>query len=218
MDKFKRYALLALILITLAFLGVVGYPYLMSSIITPLATATWLFLRLFVLSIDQKYYWGAVIILGVLLAARRFLAGVEITETSSPLQANSTLQKIDIWRMDILFAVNEGVDRSNICRELSKLLVTMYTSRQQKASALETLEALKQRQLPVPDRVHDFLFPDVPEKPAGLLLWRYLQSIRSSFWKRMRQWTGRESRDYYQAFEETIAFMENSLEINHDHD
>ena len=60
--KFSRRMVISILFIVIILLfGMFFWPFILNNIITPIALAVWLLLRIFVLSIDQKYYWGAII-------------------------------------------------------------------------------------------------------------------------------------------------------------
>ena len=60
--KFSRRTIVFLyILLVILVGGILFWPFIVSEIINPVSMVVWLFLRLFVLSIAQKYYWTAII-------------------------------------------------------------------------------------------------------------------------------------------------------------
>ncbi len=217
MKNSRRYLLLALYLAVLVFLGIWFAPIIRTGLLTPAATTIWLVLRVFVLSIDQKYYWAAAIILGAFLALRRLIRELDSREIYEQVPvANAALQKADIWRGDIQFGAGETANRSAVRRELTRMLVSMHMSKQQGNTYADTLDALKQRQIPLPEGIYVFLFPDQPDDSQDSRIKKAFQSVRQAPRKWMRKWTGRTAAEYYRGIDEILAYMENLLEMHHD--
>ena len=91
----------------------------------------------------------------------------------------------------------------------------MYTSRQPETPHWEVYEALRLRQIPLPENIYAFLFPDKPlgGRPSFR---QVLHTIRSAPKKWARRWTDRDVAAYYRSIEEVVNFMESSMEITHD--
>ncbi len=217
MSKRWRGFLFGLYLVVLALLGIRFAPALRANLIDPAAAAIWLALRLFILSIDQKYFWAAAILLGAFWGLHRLsqeLENGEIDAQAAP--ANAALQKAEIWRGDIQFGAGTLADRNTIRHELTRLLVSMHSSKQQGNTYADTLEALRLRQIPLPEGAYTFLFADPRSNQPGSRLQKAVQSIRQAPRHWIDQWTGRSAASYYREIDELLAYLENSLEMHHD--
>jgi len=58
MNRISRFALFIFILGTILFLGLVFSAWVVPNVVQPGAEIIWLFLRVFILSVDQVYYWN----------------------------------------------------------------------------------------------------------------------------------------------------------------
>ncbi len=212
----RRAGLVILLLGLLLLLGYLSASFLQDNFIMPIALVLALCWRI-VQSIDQVVYW-TILILGVLgyLFVRLLIWLQEPNDLEQPsaFEMNTTLERISYWQNAIRFAGRQT--SSNILeQDLGKLLATQYASKQPEAVQFQVYDALKERQIPLPDRVYAFLFPS---KSAGARpsFKQILANLRDWHQTRLRRWTGRETAEYYQALESVITFMEASLETRHD--
>ncbi|MCL4562214.1 MAG: hypothetical protein M1281_16580, partial [Chloroflexi bacterium] len=207
----------------LLFLGLVFREYLLANIVMPLATVVWLLLRIFVLSIDQQVYWWGLIALTATLALIRLFRSASKVEDEQPRDPNPALKRVTYWRTFIQLNTHEPKEKDSFRRELMWLLTSMYSSRQPGHANYEIQEAFKERQIPLPEAVYNFLFAGSPAAPRQSF-WRdplgysrqLLQALHQTYRKWMRRWTRREAAEYYQAIHEVLTMMESSLEISYD--
>jgi hypothetical protein len=196
-------------------LGMFFWPFILNQIITPTATAVWLLLRLFVLSIDQIYYWGAIIIL-VIVFLFRWLPQEPITFPSGDiLSENETIINIGRWRNLFIVTEDSVQDDRFFKQELIHLLLSLYATKQRASNNYLLYEALQRGEFPLPERIHTFLFPGEPQKSKWLVV-NLFQSARTSLRKWKRRWTGQETADHYQMIDEILRLIESSMEMKND--
>ncbi len=94
------------------------------------------------------------------------------------------------------------------------MLAALYASRQPEAVQYEIYDALKSRQIPLSEPIYAFLFPPEPSR-AGRSLKQILADLRDLPRRQIRRWTHQESAEYYRSLEQTLEFMETSLENKH---
>jgi hypothetical protein len=215
MSRSKRITGIAMLGLLLLAAGVLFWPFLLTEVIRPVAQVAWLFLRLFVLSIDQRFYW-MVLILGVVVLIVR-LASRAQTE-APPLELmdlNETTFAIERWqnRFNPL-EVSKRQDRA-LNRELADLLASSYASRQHALTKYEVMEALRDGRMALPGQMHAFLFPPEQVRRRRTVK-ELLQSLRTAPLKWFRRWSGQETAQKYHMIAEIISFMEASTEISHD--
>jgi hypothetical protein len=225
LEKSRRILFFVLFAGLLLFLGLVFRQLLLANVLVPVATVVWLLLRIFVLSIGQEVYWWALIVLIVVLALFRLLRASGTIEPHQVTQSNATLERVRHWQDSILSNVHETGDDHTFKRDLSWLLTSLYTSRQQGFANFQIREALQQHEIPLPERVYCFLFADDPVAPrqnffkhpvrASIQL---LDSMRMAPRRWIRKWTGRDTAQYYDAIDELLTLMETSLEMKSDED
>ena len=211
----KRVALFALCLGGIVFVGLLFAPFVMTNIISPLAMVAWLFLRIFVLSIPQEYYWWFIIIAGLAWIARRFAGGQPEFEERPEPELNAALKSVDNWRYILQVAEGYHGLRRELKRELCHMLISLFSARQQSATYSEVYEPLLQRQIPLPEPVYAFLFTPDPED-VQLSFIQKLRALPQAPRRWWRRWTGQERADYHQSIDAVLTFMETMLEVPHD--
>lgn len=198
----------------LIFLAGLLFPaFIQDNFVMPLALLLWLAWRV-LQSVDQNIYWVLLMFAVVAYFFARLYRSTEsppIVEKYSRANANATLERINAWKMSIRLTAIDTSDSTSLENSLAKMLAALYAARQSDAVMFEIYDALKLRQIPLPETVYAFLFPDEPVG-AKWSVKRLLRAIRAAPRKYIRRWTGRETADYYLALEHTIAFMEAAVE------
>lgn len=214
--KFNRQMVIGILCIAIfLLLGMFFWPFILDNIITPTALVAWLLLRIFILSIDQKYYWGASIIVVFVFLFRLLAQDLVTTKSGDTPVVNETIINIGHWR-NIFIATDDGIrDEKLLKQKLVNLLLSLYASKQHTITNYLVHEALKKGELPLPEHIFTFLFPDEPEKSKRSLS-RLLQSVRSAPRKWIRRWTGQETAEHYQMIDEVLRFIETSMEVKYD--
>lgn len=208
----KRVIVSSLVAAIVLFAGLLFWPFIFNNIIEPTAVAVWLLLRFLVLSIDQKYFWYAVISLAVIFLFRLLRQEQSASQSDAYQDTNATILNIGYWRVLFTYNDQDVRDEKILQRELTHLVTSLYASKQSTSNDFHVHDALRQGKFPLPENIHSFLFAPEPEKAGGPLK-RFLQSIPNNLRKWIRQWTGREKAEYYQTIEEVLNFLETSMEI-----
>jgi hypothetical protein len=215
MNRSRRVVIFSLTGAVILFVGLFFWPYILEAIIKPVALVVWLFLRLFVLSIDQKIYWGVIIFTALVLLFRLLPRSQNNLLSTGSLDLNETIGAIENWR--IRFSLTDGNLRDDaiINRELILMLASIYASKQHMQTSYEIVEALRNGQIPLPGHIHTFLFPEGPH-PSGPSIKNVLLAIRHAPSEWMRHWTGQAAAEKYRNIEQVLSFMEISLEKKND--
>ena len=212
MNKKSRLILFGLILLLLLFLGLVFSTWVVPNLVMPAALAAWLFLRIFILSVDQVYYWWLLATAVTAWAVFRLFHSEERTEQKETVPSSNALSSWKTWQTNLLYSKSDSYERSRVKRELIVLLTSLYASRQPGVSQVEILQALEEHQLPLPDPYYNLLFPPEPEKPSRRSLTSNLQAFAKYWQQWYRKQTGQEQAEFNHMIDELIEFMENSLE------
>jgi hypothetical protein len=224
----KRLRLLFFLLLigVLLILGLVFQQFVLIGILMPAATVVWLLLRLFVLSIDQRFFWWVLILVPVAVALfRRFR---EPPARTPALSRSHGLERdrVSSLRHSILLNIHESGDRDTFRRDLAWLFTFLHSSPRQGAAPYQIREAFLERRIPLSESILDFLYfstlPPAP-KPAFvkhpiLRLSVALESAGLTIHKQFRRLTGRESSWYLRSIDEVLNVMEKSLSIRKEHD
>jgi hypothetical protein len=214
--KLSRHVIGLILFVSIILLvGLLFWPVILENVIAPISLTAWLLLRIFVLSVDQKYYWGA-IIFTVLIFIFRLLPRDQIDVKSEDLpETNATIRSIEYWRSQFILAGVNVQDNESFKRELIRLLLSMYASKQRTSTSFVLYEALEKGELPLPEHIRTFLFPN-KQKETKRSFKKIVQSIRAAPQKWMRDWTGQETAECYRMIDEVLSFMEKSMEIKDD--
>jgi len=211
----KGMAVSILFIAIILFAGMLFWPFVLNEIITPISLVVWLLLRLFVLSIGQQYYWAAIIFV-VLIFLVRLLPQDQINDQAEELpDSNATIASIGYWRSLFILTENHTHEEKILKRELIRLLLSLYASKQRTSANFGLYEAMQRGEIPLPEHIHTFLFPDESQKSSRSLK-RLMQFVRNTSRKWIRCWTGQEAAEHYQMIDEVLSFMETSLEMKHD--
>jgi hypothetical protein len=215
MKKSRPFVLFFFFLGLIFLVGILLWQFVLANIIEPLALVLWLLLRIFVLSIDQKIYWGALIFLVLFFFFRHFSNETITSDSYEAPDKNAILKNIAIWHSLFNFNTHGADELHFLKRELVQLLVSMIASQGRVSTNIEVYDALKHRQIAIPEHIYISLFADKPAKP-GRSLKKILRAIRFAPKNWIHKWTGRAAVEHYQMIDEVLAFMETSLEINND--
>lgn len=212
MNVLRRLVISSFFVLVFLFITLVFWPFILNEIIRPVALVVWLLLRVFILSIDQKYYWGA-LILSMLFFLYRLLPQVSATAYPEFSESsNATLRAIGYWRNIFFLTGHEDYDSQTLKKELAGLLITHYATKQRTVANLEIHEALQQKEIPLPEDVYAFLFANEPQENQRSLKNR-LQAIAKAPQKWLRRASGREAAEHKRMINEVLAFLETALEI-----
>ena len=210
----NRLSLLVLLLGLALFLGILFRSYLLDYFVAPVAVVLLVLWRI-VLSVHQAIYWGILIFAVVSYVFLRLLQRPVAHEQVSQPASNVTLDNINYWRTLILYSHSEIEKPNALKHDLGRILARVYASKQPEATQFEIYDALKLRQIPLPEHIYAFVFPAEPS-PSGRSFRQILQTLRQAPGKWARRWMGRDVADYDQAIQDVLAFIESSLEMNHD--
>lgn len=215
MNISRRLIVFVLFLITLL-TGMLFWPFILNEIIRPISLVIWVLLRIFVLSVDQNYYWVAVILVTAFFLYRHLLPSPQLTVSYETVQnPNATMGSIRYWHSLLIVGAQNIQDDRTLKKELAHLLLLLYATKKRTSANFQLYEALQQGEIPLPEHIHRFLFPKEPQKPEGAIK-KFLQSVQKAPQKWLRRWTGQEKAEYYQMIDEVLYFIETSLEMKDD--
>jgi hypothetical protein len=211
-----------LYLVLIAFAGLLlifglSFPRAVQAVILPVATAAWLLLRFFVLSVDQEVYWWGLISLVVIVILGRLALGAKTQGKPSMDQYTASAlsrDRADYWRSSILLNAHSAGERDLFRRDLMWLFTSMHASRREGNENYKIREAIQKREIPVPEYVHSFFFPMLPGAPERPY-WRHpISWLKHIF--RPRRRPGRKKSQYFDSIDEVLSYLETSLEMNDD--
>lgn len=211
--KFSRRMIISILFIVLVLLfGIFFWPFVFNEIITPIALTAWLFLRIFVLSIDQNCYWGVIVFVVAVLLFRRLFDVPTTNPSGDTPDENDTVRTIEYWRSMFTLTKPSAYDERALKRELIHLVASLYASKQRSSPTFVFYDALQRGEIPLPDHVHTFLFPNEPKESTRPFK-KFMRSVQETPRKWIRRWTGQETKEYHRMIDEILSFMETSLEM-----
>lgn len=197
------------------FIVLLNWPVVMSEIIQPVSLMIWLLLRTFVLSIDQQYYWWALIFLVIIFLFQLTPRTPQEEEPGKVNTFNETLRSISHWRTMYIPDESSRFHEQFLEREYIHLLVGMFAARLHVESDYHLHEQLHDGTIPLPENIREYLFRDVaiPER-------RTIKTMLRNFLNSPTHWrdrsNGRIREGNARKIEEVLTFFESTLEINHD--
>lgn len=217
MNNPERLIIMGFWLLLILLVGLLFWPFILHDIITPISLVVWILLRIFVLSIAQKYYWGIIIFITAFFLYYRLLPPPPpMLQAGDAQNSNETLRTIGYWRS--LFALtDQDIQVGRTPKgELARLVISLDPTNQRGTLPYYLLyEALQRGEMPIPDQIHTFLFSAEPQK-AGRSWKKRIQLIRHTPRKWIRRWTGQEFAEQCRMIDETLCFIETSLELKYD--
>ncbi len=205
----------ALLLIVLA-----NLPFVLREIIMPTATAFWLVLRVFVLSIGQEIYWWVLIALAVFGVTAFLLYGAAARTASPSFLASLTWNPVRSWKQSILRNTRSSPAHDSFRRDLEWLLVSVYASSRPGEAKYQVRNALEERRIALPPGIYDFLIAATRSRARLPFYKNPLASAKAalaSFSAGLVP-ARRRAAAYLRSSKEVIAFIETQLEITHEFD
>ena len=225
MKKRFRYLLFALFIGLLLLLVLLFPQFVVAGILLPAATALWIILRIFILSIHQQILWWGVIFLSVIVAFRGVFRTSATDHRVMVSDSNPARDRTSIWRDSILLNVRADSDKDSFRRDLMWLFTTLYSSRHEGEAKYQIREAILDHGITIPGSVFDFLFFTPPPAPNRSFAQHPVEYLRvkiespvRGFQKWVRRRTGSDASDYVRGIDEVLTFMETSLEMRHEND
>jgi hypothetical protein len=192
--------------------------------VLPAATALWLVLRTFVLSIHQGVYWWGLIVLVVFVAFILLLRGADSRAVDHTSPAITAWDPSRRWKESILLGRTTMPSRDAFRQNLAWLLSSLYASPRPGGEKYQVRAALQEGRIPIPPGVHDFLFlstqpPDPPPSFfANPRAWvsAAVESMMEMLLSRPRR--RRRAAEYARLTAEVLSFMETQMEMTHELD
>jgi hypothetical protein len=209
----KRVVVFLLSGIIILFIGMIFWPFILNDIIKPFALVIWLLLRIFVLSVDQKYFWAIVIFSIIIFLFRLLPKEQDPVQSEAFSEENATVSNIKNWSILFAFSGQDVREDKVLKRELIHLLASVYASKRNTSTDFGIYDALMQGEIPLPEDICTFLFPK-EQQASGSLIIKILHTIQNTSRKWIRQWTGQDKVDHDKMINEVLCFIETSLEIN----
>ena len=207
----SRRLVIVFLLLILLLVGLLFWPYILNNIIAPVSLAVWVLLRISVLSIGQQYYWGAIIFITAFFLYYRLLPPPQPPIQAEDFQnSNEIMRTIGYWRSLLILTDHDIRVGKTLQEELARLVLSLDPTNQRALPYYQLYSALQQGEIPLPDQIHAFLFLEKPQEEGRL------QSIKSTPRKWLRHLTGRKAADHYRMIDETLCFLETSLEMKND--
>ena len=216
MNSSKRLVLVGFLLLIILFGGLLFWPFVLNDIIRPVSLVVWILLRMFVLSIDQKYYWMVVIFITAFFLYRRLLSLLPpMIQAGNSQNSNEIMRTIGHWRSLFTLTDQDILVGKTLKEELARLVLSLEPTNQRTLPFYLLYDALQRGEIPIPDQIHTFLFLAESQK-GGCSLKKLIQFIGNTFRKWIRRWTGQDFADQCRMIDEILCFIETSLEMNND--
>jgi hypothetical protein len=180
--------------------------FIFENILKPLTLILWLFLRIFVLSIDQIILW--IITLAIVISF--FIYKISRIQSASIQNESSAAwnifeRKLEYWKLYFSSNPHNPEDIKSLKNVLSRILVSVYASRKRIPANFIVYDAFKKGEIELPEQVYSFLFENEMKRK----------------WFDPRTWISGFSRkkiiEYERGLEESLNYLEEFLdnEVKH---
>ncbi len=132
--------------------------FVLENILQPVAIVLWLILRLFVLGIHQAVFWWGVILIAAFVAAAIALRAWERGISPAAPLPSVFRDPVWAWRLSIKVHSRSQPEKDAVRRDLAWLLTSPYASSRPGSEPYQVLAALRERRIPVPQSIYQFLF------------------------------------------------------------
>jgi hypothetical protein len=204
-------------------LAVLAFPQvILAQVIMPAATALWLVLRTFVLSVGQQAWWWGLVVLAAFGSVALVLRRASAADGAHAASAARPWDPARRWGDCIRANLFAPPVRDTFRADAAWLLSTLYAGPRPGTEAYVVRDALRRQEIPLPPAVHEFLFAEVePPRPVPPLfrdprgfVQGKLESMRRD--ARQRSRSRRRAARYIHSAEEVLAFMETQMEVTHE--
>ena len=200
-EKIEKFILILIILSILTIVCILYRLFIFENILKPLALILWLFLRFFVLSIDQITIWFMMIFIIAFVLFIRFVFTTSDNESSQDIIINFYLQKFKSWKF-YFGAENYNLqNQKDLKLELIRMMVNLHAARKRISVDYHLFDAFKKKEIQIPENIHNFLYAENKKK------------FCINIFKIYNRISGRQAGEYYRNLEECLLFLENFMEI-----
>jgi len=220
-----RYVLFFLFIALLLLAGLAFRQFVLAAILLPAATAVWLLLRIFVLSIPQQVFWWCAIVVAAVAAFVGLFARVAVISRIPVADPDPVRDRVSTWRDSIRLHLLAGVDRDTFRSNLMWLFTSLYFSRGQGKAKYQVRDDILERRIPIAESIYSYLFFSPLPAPRRSFVTHPVERLRmmsESFTRGIQEWvrrrTGRTAADRVRAIDDILTFMEKSLEMRQEND
>jgi len=211
----RRLVIWIFALLVILFVGMLNWSFVLNEIIQPVSLVIWLLLRVFVLSIDQQYYWWALILIMLALIYRLLPHDQSANFTEDVKNPNETLRTIEHWRLLFVPGENRGFSDRFVEREFTHTVISLYALKLHATPDFQLFDALRNGTIPIPEDIRAYLFMNEPKKEKRTIK-TLVQSMANAPRNWIYHWSGQDIADHYRMIEKILDFLETSLEMNDD--
>ena len=193
-------------------LGLLLWPFGLNDILMATALTAWLFMRIFILSIDQNLYWFVLVIAAFFLLSRYPIQHLLIDNSEPPAKNDLIHTEVDLWKSYFTFYAHDRNERFIVKRELFRLMVAQYATKQGVTANFMVADALRKGEIPLPEEIRVFLFEEDLSQAR-----RTFKQVLKDLYSAPRRWmdgrSGRRKAEYYRNVADVLNFIESSLEM-----
>jgi hypothetical protein len=165
-SRISRLVLFLFILGLLLLLGLVFSSWTVPNIVLPAAQTVWLFLRMFILSVNQEFYWWLLAFCAAIWALYRLSRGDQPVQEEVHVSYNEALNNQKLWKELLAFSKGDAIQRDILRQRLIFLLASHYSTWQRGSTLLRFPVCARTRKAQGPIRaVH---LPGLPAQNSPL--------------------------------------------------
>ncbi len=203
MSKINRVSIFILTLGLILFLGLVFSAWTIPHVVQPAADTIWLFLRVFILSVDQVYYWDLLLVAAILWGIYRFARRQSFAQREDVTIKNEVVDDLKNWQECLKYSIDKGIEHEIARNKLLRLVIFHYTAWQPGKEMSQIERDLERHILPLPDSVYAFLFPP-KSQPRNVFALNTLRQPVNRWFRRIK---GEEQIVFDRMIDDLIVFL-----------
>jgi hypothetical protein len=214
MNNFYRWHLYIPLMGVVLVLLVIFRNFVLGFFLEPIALLLWAAWRV-ILSVDQTVWWG-LLIFAIFLLALRFIptesGGYQRPNHYDDTTHGNNGERLAYWSRRIQASAGKEIEREALRQDFMKLITAILLLRE-KLEPAQAQEAIRDRQIPVPESVYAFLFPGEPADGNNSRPARARPSPLFQNWIKRVRFANKQG--YQRNLYEVVCWIETLLEMDH---
>jgi hypothetical protein len=206
------FLLFAIVLAAFLLAGIIFHDFVFVNLLKPLALVLWALFRLLAV-VDQRVYWSGLIFALFCFILTKLPSKKQPVKRFPDPNPESFQSDYTVWRQS-LSAGLVATEQRDVIRSQLKELVISAMSVDTRTDPLEVRAKLESGELKLPDNVAQVVLATSQQVERPLIF--VIERMNRWIYRLVPGWMPREAAAYLNSIEETLQWIENTLEMTHD--